>query len=636
MAAPQTPVTTPPASLYVGDLHPDVTDDHLYDAFSEFKSLDSVRVCRDSSTGRSLCYGYVNFISPQDAVQAIELKNHSTLNGKVIRVSWSRRDPDIRRSGVGNVFVKNLSDVIDNTKLQEMFLRFGNILSCKVAMSDDGKSKGYGFVQFESEDSAIASIEQLNGSLVEGKQLYVGKFIKKSERILLSPDAKYTNLYIKNLDHDITVEHLREKFSEFGKIASLAISKDVNGASKGFGFICFENPDDAKQAQEAMDGTQLGSKKLYVARAQKKAEREQILQHQFDVKRKEQIMKFQASNVYVKNIDDGITEDELQELFSQCGSITSAKLMRDDKGMSKGFGFVCFSTPEAAVKAVATLHGFMFHRKPLYVSFAQRKEERQAQLQLQYAQRMTGPQGSSAIFPGRYPPIYYPAHGIVPPVSVRPGLVYQPLGMRPSWRAKGFVNSTRPSFQTSPVPMFPNATRQHRQNRGRVQGNIPAQYAAHVQPTQSVALAKESVNQQRAGQGKYVSSGSLHDMNKASTASTAVPIPDGSGAEGPEMLSSLLAAASPEQQKQILGERLYPLVSERNPDLAAKITGMLLEMDNSELLLLLESPESLAAKVEEALQVLKLSKAKISNPDAIHPNYISAEGADALKLPIQI
>ncbi|XP_031104127.1 polyadenylate-binding protein 7 isoform X2 [Ipomoea triloba] len=612
MAAPQTPVTTPPASLYVGDLHPDVTDDHLYDVFSEFKSLDSVRVCRDSSTGRSLCYGYVNFISPQDAVQAIEVKNHSTLNGKVIRVSWSRRDPDIRRSGVGNVFIKNLSDVIDNTKLQEMFLRFGNILSCKVAMSDDGKSKGYGFVQFESEDSAIASIEQLNGSLVEGKQLYVGKFIKKSERILLSPDAKYTNLYIKNLDHDITVEHLTEKFSEFGKIASLAISKDVNGASKGFGFVCFENPDDAKQAQEAMDGTQLGSKKLYVARAQKKAEREQILQHQFDVKRKEQIMKFQASNVYLKNIDDDITEDELRELFSQCGSITSAKLMRDDKGMSKGFGFVCFSTPEAAVKAVATLHGFMFHRKPLYVSFAQRKEERQAQLQLQYAQCMTGLQGSSAIFPGRYPPIYYPPHGIVPPVSVRPGLVYQPLGMRPSWRAKGF---------------FPNATRQHRQNRGRVQGNIPAQYSAHMQPTQSVALGKESVNQQRVGQGKYVSSGSLHDMNKASTASTAVAIPDGSGAEGPEMLSSLLAAASPEQQKQILGERLYPLVSERKPDLAAKITGMLLEMDNSELLLLLESPESLAAKVEEALQVLNLSKAKISTPDAIHPNYISAEVA---------
>lgn len=60
------------------------------------------------------------------------------------------------------------------------------------------------------------------------------------------------------------------------------------------------------------------------------------------------------------------------------------------------------------------------------------------------------------------------------------------------------------------------------------------------------------------------------------------------------------------------------------PDLAAKITGMLLEMDNSELLLLLESPDSLVTKVEEAVQVLKL---KVSNQDAIHPNYLSAEVA---------
>lgn len=63
------------------------------------------------------------------------------------------------------------------------------------------------------------------------------------------------------------------------------------------------------------------------------------------------------------------------------------------------------------------------------------------------------------------------------------------------------------------------------------------------------------------------------------------------------------------------------------PDLAAKITGMLLEMDNSELLLLLESPESLAAKVEEAVQVLKLSKTKPSGQDTLHPSYLAAEVA---------
>lgn len=69
------------------------------------------------------------------------------------------------------------------------------------------------------------------------------------------------------------------------------------------------------------------------------------------------IYQFQNSNVYVKNIDDDITEDELRKHFSRCGTITSAKIMQDDKGVSKGFGFVCFSTPEEAKNAVQTFFG---------------------------------------------------------------------------------------------------------------------------------------------------------------------------------------------------------------------------------------------------------------------------------------
>ncbi|GMI79708.1 poly(A) binding protein 7 [Hibiscus trionum] len=603
MAVP-TAVTLPAStvSLYVGDLHPDIDDGSLFDAFNQFKGITSVRVCRDSSTGKSLCYGYVNFSSLEDAHYAMEKMNHRLVNGKMIRVAWSLRDSDARKSGVGNVFIKNLSESIDSLGLQELFQKFGNVISCKVATFEDGKSKGYGFVQFESEESAISAIEKLDNTMIGDKKVYVGEFMKKCDRVLPSPDVKYTNLYVKNLDPGITEEILQEKFSEFGKIACMVVARDENGASRGFGFVNFECPDDAMRAMESMNGSHLGSKVLYVARAQKKAEREQILRNQFEERRKEQIMKYKASNVYVKNIDDDVTDDELRDLFGLCGTVTSAKLMRDDKGIKKGFGFVCFSAPEEADKAVGMFHGYMFHRKPLYVAIAQRKEDRQAQLQLQYVQRLAGlADPSTAILPGGYHQLYYTSPtGVVSQVPPRPGKVYQPLGLRPGWRGNVFAPPARPVFQPS-LPLLPTAPRQTRPNRARMNGRTL------MKLTQTVNSSKDQSNQQRSGKAKHVPNSQARELT-----------------QGTEMLSSMLAAASPEQQKTILGERLYPLVQKHQPDLVPKITGMLLEMDNSEVLLLLESPERLAAKVEEAVEVLKLSNAKVTAQDALRPNFLSA------------
>merc|ERR550514_2250207 len=72
--------------------------------------------------------------------------------------------------------------------------------------------------------------------------------------------------------------------------------------------------------------------------------------------------------------------------------------------------------------------------------------------------------------------------------------------------------------------------------------------------------------------------------------------------------AAALAAAPPAMQKQMLGSKLYPQIAKYQPELAGKITGMMLEMDNSELLMLLESEVQLKSKVDEALRVLESQK----------------------------
>ncbi|KAM9243836.1 polyadenylate-binding protein 4 isoform 4-T4 [Trichechus inunguis] len=608
----------PMASLYVGDLHSDVTEAMLYEKFSPAGPVLSIRVCRDMITRRSLGYAYVNFQQPADAERALDTMNFDVIKGKPIRIMWSQRDPSLRKSGVGNVFIKNLDKSIDNKALYDTFSAFGNILSCKVVCDENG-SKGYAFVHFETQEAADKAIEKMNGMLLNDRKVFVGRFKSRKEREAeLGAKAKeFTNVYIKNFGEEVDDESLKELFSQFGKTLSVKVMRDPSGKSKGFGFVSYEKHEDANKAVEEMNGKEISGKVIFVGRAQKKVERQAELKRKFEQLKQERISRYQGVNLYIKNLDDTIDDEKLRKEFSPFGSITSAKVMLED-GRSKGFGFVCFSSPEEATKAVTEMNGRIVGSKPLYVALAQRKEERKAHLTNQYMQRVAGMRTlpASAILNQFQPAAggyFVPA---VPQAQGRPPY-YTPnqlAQMRPNprWqqggRPQGFQGMPSAIRQSGPRPTLRHlaptgnapASRGLPTTTQRV-GVPPA--VQNLAPRAAVAAAAPRA----VAPYKYASSvRSPHPvMQPLQAPQPAVHV------QGQEPLTaSMLAAAPPQEQKQMLGERLFPLIQTMHSNLAGKITGMLLEIDNSELLHMLESPESLRSKVDEAVAVLQAHHAK--------------------------
>ncbi|KAL1731562.1 hypothetical protein EV714DRAFT_208568 [Schizophyllum commune] len=579
------------ASLYVGELDPTVTESMLFEIFNMIGPVASIRVCRDAVTRRSLGYAYVNYLNAADGERALEQLNYSSIKNRPCRIMWSQRDPALRKTGQGNIFIKNLDEQIDNKALHDTFAAFGNVLSCKVATDEHGNSKGYGFVHYETAEAAENAIKSVNGMLLNDKKVYVGPHISRKERQSKIDEmrAHFTNLYVKNIDPEVTDEEFDNLFKQYGQVQSSLLKRDDQGRNLGFGFVNFETHEEAQKAVDALHESDFHGRKLYVARAQKKAEREAELRKQYDQARQERMNKYQGVNLYIKNLEDDVDDEKLRAEFEPFGTITSCRVMRDERGKSKGFGFVCYSAPDEATKAVAEMNNKMIGSKPLYVSLAQRKEIRRQQLESQIAQRQQLRMQQVAVQGGYMGgPMYYPP----------PGPYGAPQG-------RGMMGYGQPAMMP-PRPRYPPQT-------GGMP--IPAPYGQAPPPPQGYAVPPAGRGAPRANgapaptspvagraqarpQGKGPGS-----PKRAAAPAQAMPAPQPT--EPGQINMAAFNSVSPMEQKQMLGEVIYIKIAPQQPDLAGKITGMLLEMDNQELLTLLDSPEALTGKVNEALSVLQ-------------------------------
>jgi polyadenylate-binding protein len=651
----------------------------------------SIRVCRDSVTRRSLGYAYVNFHNVQDAERALDTMNFTDIKGRPCRIMWSQRDPSLRKSGVGNVFVRNLAPSVDNKGLSDTFSVFGNILSCKVATDENGNSKGYGYVHFETAEAAQDAIQKFNGTLIDDVEVSVGFFVRRSDR---AGQADWTNLYVKQFPTSWDEAKLRSIFEPYGTVVNCAVSQDSEGKSRGFGFINFAEHEPAAKALAELNGKRFeeGSEEpfeLYVSRAQKKTERTREIKSRLDALNQERVSRYQGMNLYVKNIADTVSDEQFRETFAPFGTITSARIMRDptDQKTSKGFGFVCYSSPEEATRAVTELNGKNLDGKPLVVTLHQRKEHRRAHLAATYApQGMRGgfpqgmAQGGMALppfmgmymgqpgFPGQ-PQQGQPRGNMMGfpqfpggPMGGRGGAMNARMGNQFGPRPGFGFPGAMPPFMPGGPQMAPGGAAGNPQFKNRVggpqPGNFPPMQPGMGGPGMGPAgmqgrgpggrgmgpqgpmgpLAARGMGpagvmggprpmyvpgqpqqmppqmqQQMRGQVKFnnqvrnqTGPGMMMPQQQMMM-QQAQQQPSQAGAGG-DFSDEALASADPHTQKNMIGERLYPLIREHQPEQAGKITGMLLEMDNGELLNLIESPDALMSKIDEALNVLRNHK----------------------------
>jgi polyadenylate-binding protein len=503
--------------------------------------------------------------------------------------------------------------------------------------------------------------------LLNNRKLCVTLLIPKEKRQRGAEKEKtFTNLFVKNLDAELNEEELKKLFEPFGTITSLVLSTDESGKSKGFGFVNFEKHEDAVKALEAMNQREVRGQLLFVSRAQKKLERKEELREAFEQLKLSQMSKYQGNNLFVKNLDESIDDERLRQEFSPFGSIVNAKVMRNDQGAHRGFGFVCFSSPEEATKAIEEMNGRMLNNKFLYVALAQTKLEREKYHRLHRQGMLPPTMVSNPLYATPHPPFMYPAAAGLPP-NVRashmvPQHVMIPSGFRSRFPPSATVGTNnvpggRPTstppvhgfFPTSPTmslgssgngngsggaaataagQRFPRSQRPPRMT-GMMYPGIPlATLPPGVMMPPGVSMMSNVVpsmvpppprgvaytDKVRIGGGSNpkelgheVSSESVTDPHAVAAGVTP-------SAMNPMAAPTMFSA--PKNQRQLLGEQLFPLVQALEPTYAGKITGMLLEMDYNDLLALLNSPELLDNRIREARRVLF---------DAMNSNRVSGE-----------
>ncbi|XP_076908241.1 oligouridylate-binding protein 1-like [Bidens hawaiensis] len=258
-------------SVYVGSIHPQVTEPLLEEIFSSTGALEGCKLIRKDKSS----YGFVDYFDRRFAALAIVTLNGRHLFGQPIKVNWayasSQREDT---SGHFNIFVGDLSPEVTDATLFSCFSIYPTCSDARVMWDQKtGRSRGFGFVSFRNQQDAESAISDLNGNWLGSRQIRCnwaakGAGLDDKQRSdtknvveltngtsddsqeKVNEDApennpQYTTVYVGNLAPEVSQSDLHCHFHALGAgvIEDVRIQRD-----KGFGFIRYNSHAESARA----------------------------------------------------------------------------------------------------------------------------------------------------------------------------------------------------------------------------------------------------------------------------------------------------------------------------------------------------------------------------------------------------
>ncbi|KAK4432783.1 Oligouridylate-binding protein 1 [Sesamum alatum] len=259
-------------SVYVGNIHPQVTEFLLQEVFSSAGPLEGCKLIRKDKSS----YGFVDYFDRQSAALAILTLNGRNLFGQPIKVNWAYAGTQREDTSAHfNIFVGDLSPEVTDATLFACFSMYPSCSDARVMWDQKtGRSRGFGFVSFRNKQEAQSAINDMNGKWLGTRQIRCNWATKgaglgddqqssDSKNIVeltngSSEDGQekrkedgpennpqYTTVYVGNLAPEVTLVDLHRHFHALGAgtIEDVRIQRD-----KGFGFIRYSSHAEAARA----------------------------------------------------------------------------------------------------------------------------------------------------------------------------------------------------------------------------------------------------------------------------------------------------------------------------------------------------------------------------------------------------